>query len=46
MIRDKILDRVEALPGVTVASLTDWVPLTLYAEDGGRVSGRVCATAA
>ncbi len=25
-IRHKILDRVEALPGVTVASLTDWVP--------------------
>jgi predicted permease len=29
LIRDKILQRVEALPGVTVASLTDWVPLTL-----------------
>jgi predicted permease len=28
-IRDKILQRVESLPGVTVASLTDWVPLTL-----------------
>ena len=25
-IRHKILDRVVALPGVTVASLTDWVP--------------------
>jgi predicted permease len=25
-IRHKILDRVSALPGVTVASLTDWVP--------------------
>jgi predicted permease len=25
-IRHKILDRVAALPGVTVASLTDWVP--------------------
>ncbi len=25
-IRRKILDRVAALPGVTVASLTDWVP--------------------
>jgi predicted permease len=29
LIRDKILQRVETLPGVTVASLTDWVPLTL-----------------
>jgi predicted permease len=29
LIRDKILQRVEALPGVTVASLTDWVPLAL-----------------
>ncbi len=29
LVRDKILQRVEALPGVTVASLTDWVPLTL-----------------
>jgi len=28
-IRHKILDRVSALPGVTVASLTDWVPMTL-----------------
>lgn len=28
-IRDRILHRVEALPGVTVASLTDWIPLTL-----------------
>lgn len=28
-IRDKILHRAEALPGVTVASLTDWIPLTL-----------------
>ena len=26
VIRHKILDRVSALPGVTVASLTDWVP--------------------
>ncbi len=29
LIRDKILQRVEALPGVTVASLTDWIPLSL-----------------
>ncbi len=29
LIRDKILQRAEALPGVTVASLTDWVPLEL-----------------
>jgi len=29
VIRHKILDRVAALPGVTVASLTDWVPLCL-----------------
>jgi predicted permease len=29
LIRDKILQRVEILPGVTVASLTDWIPLTL-----------------
>ena len=29
LIRDKILQSVEALPGVTVASLTDWIPLTL-----------------
>jgi predicted permease len=36
LIRDKILQRVEALPGVTVASLTDWIPLTLSrkTEDG------------
>jgi predicted permease len=29
LIRDKILQRVEALPGVTVASLADWIPLSL-----------------
>jgi len=29
LIRDKILQSVETLPGVTVASLTDWIPLTL-----------------
>jgi predicted permease len=29
VIRHKILDRVSALPGVTVASLTDWVPMSL-----------------
>ena len=29
VIRDRILHRVEALPGVRVASLTDWIPLTL-----------------
>lgn len=28
VIRHKILDRVAALPSVTVASLTDWVPMT------------------
>jgi len=28
VIRHKILDRVSALPGVTVASLADWVPMT------------------
>ncbi len=28
-IRQKILDRVGALQGVTVASLTDWVPMSL-----------------
>ena len=28
-IRRKILDRVSALPGVEVASLTDWIPMTL-----------------
>jgi predicted permease len=28
MIRHKILDRITALPGVTTASLTDWVPLS------------------
>jgi predicted permease len=27
MIRHKILDRVSALPGVTIASLTDWAPM-------------------
>ncbi len=27
VIRHKILDRVSALPGVTLASLTDWVPM-------------------
>ncbi len=29
VIRHKILDRVSALPGVVVASLTDWIPMTL-----------------
>jgi predicted permease len=29
LIRHKILDRVSALPGVEVASLTDWIPMTL-----------------
>jgi predicted permease len=29
LFRRKLLDRVSALPGVEVASLTDWVPLTL-----------------
>src|ERR1700759_760954 len=29
LIRHKILDRVSTLPGVEVASLTDWVPMTL-----------------
>jgi putative ABC transport system permease protein len=29
LIRRKILDRVSALPGVKVASLTDWIPMTL-----------------
>ncbi|WP_109487245.1 ABC transporter permease [Occallatibacter savannae] len=29
VIRRKILDRVSALPGVKVASFTDWVPMTL-----------------
>src|SRR5580693_9417183 len=29
LIRRKILDRVSALPGVQVASLTDWIPMTL-----------------
>ncbi len=29
LIRHKVLDRVAALPGVTVASLTDWLPLGL-----------------
>jgi predicted permease len=35
LIRHKILDRVSALPGVRVASLTDWIPMTLghKAED-------------
>ena len=28
VIRHRILDRVAALPGVTVASLTDWVPMS------------------
>ena len=28
-IRHKILDRVSALPGVEVASFTDWIPMTL-----------------
>ena len=28
LIRHKIFDRVSALPGVTVASLTDWVPMS------------------
>src|SRR5579863_9184349 len=29
LISRKILDRVSALPGVEVASLTDWIPMTL-----------------
>jgi len=29
LIRRKILDGVSALPGVEVASLTDWIPMTL-----------------
>src|ERR1700684_3822079 len=29
LIRHKILDRLSALPGVKVASLTDWIPMTL-----------------
>jgi predicted permease len=29
VIRHKILDRVSALPGVKVACLTDWIPMTL-----------------
>src|SRR5579863_2047776 len=29
LIRRKILDRVSALPGVKVASFTDWIPMTL-----------------
>src|SRR6201995_76187 len=29
LIRRKILDRVSVLPGVKVASLTDWIPMTL-----------------
>jgi predicted permease len=35
VIRHKILDRLSALPGVEVASFTDWIPMTLShkAED-------------
>jgi predicted permease len=35
VIRHKILDRLSALPGVEVASFTDWIPMTLghKAED-------------
>ncbi len=29
LIRHKLLDRVSALPGVKVATLTDWIPMTL-----------------
>jgi predicted permease len=29
LIRHKILDRVSTLPGVKVATLTDWIPMTL-----------------
>ncbi len=29
LIRHKILDRVSALPGVKIACLTDWIPMTL-----------------
>ena len=29
VMRHKILDRVSVLPGVKVASLTDWIPMTL-----------------
>jgi predicted permease len=29
LIRHKIVDRVSALPGVQVATLTDWIPMTL-----------------
>ena len=43
LIRHKILDRVSALPGVKVASLTDWIPMTLTHKASRCVSGRVCA---
>ncbi|MBS1802181.1 MAG: ABC transporter permease [Acidobacteria bacterium] len=35
VIRHKIVDRISALPGVKIASLTDWIPMTLShkAED-------------
>ena len=46
LVRNKILQRVEALPGVTMHTLTDWVPLTLTRKSGGCVSGRIHATAA
>src|ERR1041385_5640425 len=29
LIRHKILDRVSALPGVEIVTLTDWIPMTL-----------------
>jgi predicted permease len=29
LIRHKILDRVSALPGVKIVTLTDWIPMTL-----------------
>jgi predicted permease len=33
-VQHKILERVSALPGVTVASLTDWLPLSFNGRSG------------
>ncbi len=36
-IQHKILERVSSLPGVTVASLTDWLPLSFNGQIGIRI---------
>ena len=44
VIRHKILDRVSALPGVKVATLTDWIPMTLSHKGMMRIRKDMCHT--